>query len=134
MATPCLILSDDLLDSSRIAGHAKAAGFDAITCRDSAAVFSAIEHKPAVALIDLHNPGLAMETVIPALRAAGVRVIAFGSHVDVARLKAARAAGCDEVLPRSAFFEGLGDRFPAWTGATRTAGQASPHPTDRRSG
>ena len=49
--------------------------------------------------------------VVPTLRAAGVRVIAFGSHVDVARLKAARAAGCDEVLPRSAFFEGLEERL-----------------------
>ena len=48
---------------------------------------------------------------MPALQAAGVRVIGFGSHVDVARLKAARAAGCDEVLPRSAFFEGLDAKF-----------------------
>ena len=32
------------------------------------------------------------------------RVIAFGSHVDAELLAAARAAGCDEVLPRSKFF------------------------------
>lgn len=111
MAALCLILSDDLLDSSRIAGHAKAAGFEIVTCRDSTALLAALDREPALALIDLHNPGLAIETLVPALRSGRVRVIGFGSHVDVARLKAARAAGCDEVLPRSAFFEGLSERL-----------------------
>jgi DNA-binding response OmpR family regulator len=110
----CLILSDDLLDSSRIAGHAKAAGFETITCRDSASLLAAIGRGPRLALVDLHNPGLDMAAVVPALRAAGVRVIGFGSHVDVTRLKAARSAGCDEVLPRSAFFEGLEERVKGW--------------------
>ena len=114
MAGLCLVLSDDLLDSSRIAGHAKAAGLDALTCRDSAALLAALDRRPLLALIDLHHPGLTVETVVPALRAAGVWVIGFGSHVDVARLKAARAAGCDEVLPRSTFFEGLDERFKGW--------------------
>jgi hypothetical protein len=36
-----------------------------------------------------------------------VRVVGFGSHVDRARLEAAREAGCDEVLARSAFFARL---------------------------
>jgi DNA-binding response OmpR family regulator len=97
MAALCLILSDDLLDSSRIAGHAKAAGFDVVTCRDSAALRATLARRPALALIDLHNPGLVIESVAPALQAAGVRAVGFGSHIDVARLKAARAAGCDEV-------------------------------------
>jgi DNA-binding response OmpR family regulator len=114
MAPVCLVLSDDLLDGSRIAGHAKAAGLEAITCRDSAALRVALGRRPALALIDLHNPGLAVEAVVPELLAAGVRVVGFGSHVDVARLKAARAAGCDEVLPRSAFFDGLEARLAAW--------------------
>ncbi len=33
----------------------------------------------------------------------GVPFIAFGSHVDTLALEAARAAGCDPVLPRSKF-------------------------------
>jgi DNA-binding response OmpR family regulator len=116
MAALCLVLSDDLLDSTRIAGHAKAAGFDVVTCRESAALLAALDRKPALALIDLHNPRLAVEAIVPALRAAGGRVIGFGSHVDAARLKAARAAGCDEVLPRSAFFEGLDGRLKRLSG------------------
>jgi DNA-binding response OmpR family regulator len=115
MAALCLVLSDDLLDSSRIAGHVRAVGMEAVTCRDANAVLLALGRQPALALLDLHNPGLAIETIVPALREAGARVVGFGSHVDVARLKGARAAGCDEVLPRSAFFEGLDERFRTWT-------------------
>ena len=36
--------------------------------------------------------------------ALGVRVIGFGSHVDRDVLDEARAAGCSQVLARSAFF------------------------------
>ena len=117
MPPVCLILSDDLLDSSRIAGHAKAAGLEVVTCRDSATLLKALNRKPTLALIDLHNLGLEIETVVPVLHAAGVRAIGFGSHVDVGRLKAARAAGCDEVLPRSAFFGDLEVRLAAWAGS-----------------
>ena len=52
--------------------------------------------------------------VVPAFKAMGARVVGYGSHVDAARLKAARKAGCDEVLPRSAFFEGLETRLRVW--------------------
>jgi CheY-like chemotaxis protein len=115
----CLILSDDLLDSSRIAGHAKAAGLETATCRDASALLAAISRGPRLALVDLHNPGLDVATIVPALRTAGVKVIGFGSHVDVNRLKAARAAGCDEVLPRSAFFEKLEEKLRDWAGSVR---------------
>jgi DNA-binding response OmpR family regulator len=108
----CLVLSDDLLDASRIAGHGRAAGFDVIQCRDPKALFAALDRGPVLALLDLHNPGLDVAEVVAALKAGGVRrVIGYGSHVDAARLKAARQAGCDEALPRSAFFGDLGDRL-----------------------
>ena len=42
--------------------------------------------------------------------AEAVPTVAYGSHVDKDRLDAARAAGCDEVLPRSRFSSEL----PAW--------------------
>ena len=37
------------------------------------------------------------------------RIIGFGSHVDRELLDRARAAGCTEVLARSAFFNRLSD-------------------------
>jgi DNA-binding response OmpR family regulator len=110
----CLILSDDLLDSSRIAGHAKAAGWEAATCRDSTVLQANLSRDPKLVLLDLHNPSLEVDAVVPTLHAAKVHVVGFGSHVDVVRLKAARMAGVDEVIPRSAFFEGLEERFRTW--------------------
>ena len=56
-----------------------------------------------------------LESLVPTLKAAGARVICYGSHVDAPRLKAARQAGCDEVLPRSAFFDELGAKLQLWS-------------------
>jgi hypothetical protein len=45
--------------------------------------------------------------VLEVLPSVSARVIGFGSHVDRDLLAAARAAGCDQVLARSAFFSRL---------------------------
>jgi len=58
-------------------------------------------------VVDLSRPGVL--DVLPDVSALGVRVIGFGSHVDTDTLAAARAAGCDQVLARSAFFGRLGE-------------------------
>jgi hypothetical protein len=110
----CLVLCDDLLDASRVIGEGRAAGLAVLQCRDSGALLAAAERGPALAVLDLHNPGLEVETVAPVLKAIGARVVGYGSHVDFARLKAARKAGCDEVLPRSAFFEDLPTKLEKW--------------------
>lgn len=58
----------------------------------------------ALVLVDLNHPSGAVEA-IRALKGTdpAPRVIAFGSHVDAERLKAAREAGADKILARSAF-------------------------------
>lgn len=63
-----------------------------------------------VVLVDLHHPADPI-AAIRALkeRAPSPRVIAFGSHVDSERLKAARDAGADRVLARSAFTDRLAE-------------------------
>jgi DNA-binding response OmpR family regulator len=116
MASLCLVLSDDLLDASRVIGDGRAAGLTVLQCRDTQALTSAIARSPVLAVLDLHNPGLDIDAIVPQLKASNCRTIGFGSHVDAARLKAARTAGCDEVLPRSAFFEGLEAKLRAWAG------------------
>src|SRR5213596_2584138 len=58
-----------------------------------------------VVVVDLGRPGVL--DVLPSLT--GRRVIGFGSHVERELLAAAKAAGCGEVLARSAFFGGLPD-------------------------
>jgi DNA-binding response OmpR family regulator len=115
MSATILLLNDDLLDSSRIAGHGRAVGLTVLPCRDMNAMRNALAKEPVCALLDLHNPGLDIATLVGELRTAGVKkIIGYGSHVDTTRLKAARLAGCDEVLPRSAFFDGLEEQLVAW--------------------
>jgi CheY-like chemotaxis protein len=110
----CLLLSDDLLDASRVVGHGRAVGLTVVQCRTPEALVAAVGQGPACVILDLHNPGLDVDAVVGPFREAGVRVVAFGSHVDAARLKAARKAGCEEVLPRSAFFEDLEANLAKW--------------------
>lgn len=86
-------LVSDLMDRSRIT----AALPDTTFVRSPDAVSGA-----DVVVIDL---GRDAESVAPARRAApGALIVAFGSHVDEARLSAAAADGADRVLPRSQFF------------------------------
>ena len=59
-----------------------------------------------IVVVDLSRPGVL--DVIPALVAAGTRVIGFGSHVDGATLDGARAAGA-EAMARSVFFARVAD-------------------------
>jgi hypothetical protein len=62
-----------------------------------------VEVEADVVVLDLSRPGVL--AALPDL--SHVRTIGFGSHVDVETLQAARDAGCDVVLARSAFFGGL---------------------------
>ena len=121
MEPSCLVLSDDLLDASRIIGEARAAGWSATQCRDSTALLTAIDRKPRLVIIDLHNPGLDVAIVVEALKTTGAAIVGFGSHVDAARLKAARQAGCNEVMPRSSFFADLGSKFANWATLAETS-------------
>jgi hypothetical protein len=63
--------------------------------------------KPDLALVDLTAPGALV--AIEALVRTGVRVIAFGPHVDREAPRRARKVGAEQVLARSVFFERLGE-------------------------
>src|SRR4051794_25728941 len=103
------LLSDDLIFTSRITGTGRDLSLKIQPAR-SAEVLEHLARQacPRCVILDLSNPGLVIEDLIGRLRAACdpmPRLIAYGSHVDTATLKAARAAGCDEVMPRSKFVE-----------------------------
>src|SRR6516164_9018900 len=102
-----LLLSDDLMFTSRVTGTARDLGLTIKPAR-SVEILEKLAHQeaPRCVIVDLANPGLNLIDLIGRLRAAcGImpRIVAYGSHVDAAGLNAARAAGCDVVLPRSAF-------------------------------
>jgi len=119
MADPAgLLLSDDLIFTSRIVGVGQDLGVPVRACRTvDELVRLAGEVKPAGVILDLQHPGLDLPTLLADLRercGEMPRVVAYGAHVEAATLRAARQAGCDVVLPRSAFVERLPADLPAW--------------------
>ena len=113
-----LLLSDDLIFTSRVTGTAHDLGLTVKAARNLDALeVLARQEAPRLVLADLSNPGLSVEELIGRLREACPampRIVAYGPHVDMAGLKAARQAGCDMVLPRSAFVEQLPQKLPEW--------------------
>lgn len=102
-------LVSDLIFSSKIAATAKAAGVDFKIVRSLTTLESVWPAAPAILFIDLDLTGddpLSAITLAKA-RPQPPQIVAFGSHVQVDRLAAARSAGADQVLPRSAFVNHL---------------------------
>ena len=116
MASVGYLLSDDLLFISRITGTARSQSIELRPVRDAAQLVALVQDQPpACVLIDLQNPGLEIESLVPELTANGrPYLVGYGSHVDAATLKRARDAGCDLVLPRSKFVEVLADDLKRW--------------------
>jgi DNA-binding NarL/FixJ family response regulator len=115
-----LLLSDDLIFTSRVTGTARAIGAEIRVARDWAGLLVlARERTPDGVIVDLSNPGLNIAEFVAALKALDPppRVVAYGSHVDTATLRAARDAGCDLVMPRSQFVEELPAALPQWLGS-----------------
>lgn len=109
-----LILCDDLMFTSKVTATARAHGLTAAVARTPA---EAVRKAPPVGcvIVDLHLLGLDLPQLLADLRAGSrAAVIGFGSHVDAETLKAARAAGCDRVMPRSQFVKELEAKLPEW--------------------
>ena len=117
-----LLLSDDLLFVSRIAGTAQSLELKIAAARTAAEILCQARAKaPACVLLDLQNPGLDVADLVRSLKPEGNPfVVAYGSHVDTAGLEAARAAGCDLVLPRSKFVKDLATELPNWVAARQS--------------
>lgn len=62
---------------------------------------AAVARGPALIIVDFSAPQPLWEPLVRAGRAAGVPVLAFGPHVDVAGQQAARAAGATRVVAKS---------------------------------
>ena len=105
------IFVDDLIFLSKIEDTARMVGV-AVKVAGPDQLIKGCEGEPATAvLIDLnHRSGRALE-VIRALKGesqkGAVQVLGYLSHVQTDLAAAARQAGCDLVLPRSAFVQQL---------------------------
>ncbi|HET7699201.1 MAG TPA: hypothetical protein VFK57_26005 [Vicinamibacterales bacterium] len=105
---PILAAVDDFLFRSKIRATAKHVNAEIVfaqTPEDIVAQARAL--KPSLVIIDLNSTKADPVVAIAALKQdpalAGTRTIGFASHVHVALIQAARGAGADEVMPRSAF-------------------------------
>jgi DNA-binding NarL/FixJ family response regulator len=112
-----LLLCDDLIFTSRIVGTGRDLGLELRAVKSLPALLEqARKQPPACVILDLSLAGSTIaDTVLQLLQIAPeLRIVAYGSHVDAATLKAARDAGCDPVLPRSQFVERLPAELPGW--------------------
>ncbi|HSL21557.1 MAG TPA: hypothetical protein VK886_08475 [Vicinamibacterales bacterium] len=99
---------EDLLFSSKIRSVAKQIGVDLAFARTPDEILQKTRaERPSLVIVDLNGAKTDPIGTIAALKAdvstAGVRVLGFASHVHVDLIQAAREAGAEEVLPRSAF-------------------------------
>jgi CheY-like chemotaxis protein len=119
-----LLLSDDLIFTSRITGTARDLGVSMKTARSADVLHTlARQQSPQGVIVDLANPGLVITDLIAALQRDCTpmpQIVAYGSHVDTATLKRAREAGCDLVLPRSKFVEDLPGKLREWVEPRRS--------------
>ena len=111
---PVLAVVDDLFFVSKLQETARQVGAELRVVR--AADFRAESlrgAKPALAVFDLNATSANAVELIRQMKADAelkeIPVIAFLSHVQVDLQRAAQAAGCDQVLPRSKFTASLAD-------------------------
>jgi hypothetical protein len=94
----------DLMDRSKVAAVAAEATFVA----HPGELLDVVHDQGAeLVVVDLGRPGAL--AAVRTLAADGVEVIGFASHVELALLDEARAAGCGKVLTRAIFFRQLGE-------------------------
>lgn len=101
---PVHALVDDLFFRSRIESTAEAAGVSIVVSRSLPELVRHIEAAGGGGvLVDLALPSAPAAIAALKRRAAPPAIVAWGSHVDQEAMDAARGAGADRVLPRSAF-------------------------------
>src|SRR5271169_775032 len=101
-------LMDDLFFQMKVAETAKHLGLELKVATNGDALIGLLEPTPKLVIVDLNSrnqPLAAIERVRATQK--DLKVIGFLSHVQLDLAAQAQAAGCDEVMPRSAFTQNL---------------------------
>jgi CheY-like chemotaxis protein len=109
-----LAILDDLMFTSKIKTAASQLGVPVSFARSSAAALDGMRaNPPALVILDLNSQRTDPLGTVTAMKAdpalAAIPTVAFASHVQTEVIEAARRAGVDSVLARSAFTQQLGD-------------------------
>ena len=109
-----LALVDDLMFRSKIKSTAAAVGVEIAFAGSSATALASMRTTtPALVILDLNSPRTDPIGTVTAMKSdaglASIPTLGYVSHVDAATIAAARAAGVDDVLARSAFVATLAE-------------------------
>lgn len=101
-------LMDDLFFQMKVAETAKQLGLELKVATNGDALQELLEPAPELVIVDLNARSQPI-AAIERLRAVqkDLRVVGFLSHVQRELAEQAHAAGCSEVMPRSAFTQNL---------------------------
>jgi DNA-binding response OmpR family regulator len=112
-----LYAAADLLWASKIRGVADELGIPARPARTVEMLEARLADSSVKAvLVDLDKGEEGLALIRRAKQTEGVRVLAWGPHVEKTLLQAARDAGADEVLTRGAFEHSMEDVLLALAG------------------
>src|SRR5216684_4374139 len=101
------ILVDDMFFAAKINSAAEACGRQIERIRSREQLEGLVGTPPALVIVDLNsdrlNPLETIEFFKSRAELSSVPIVSFVSHIQTELIRAAQAAGCDHVLPRSAF-------------------------------
>jgi CheY-like chemotaxis protein len=102
----CMVV-DDMFFAAKIRGAAQSCGREIESVKTAEQVVKMIGDPPAMVIVDLNSNRLDPIEVLKRIKGEAsmkdVPVVGFLSHVQLDLKQAAEAAGCDYVIPRSAF-------------------------------
>ena len=114
MGKKVLALVENLFFAAKINEAAGGAGAEIEYARDNSRLLDlARADRPSLIILDLNAEGARPFEALTRLKADAelrdIPTLGFFAHVQVELLEQARRAGCDRVLPRSAFFRSLAE-------------------------
>lgn len=116
------LVGQNLLFMPRVQSAASAYGYEVKQTRSEPEFWAACQQgRPAIVIVDLEGEEDTWAKVLEGIgrrREAGVKVVAFGPHADVAALERARKLGCDLVLTKGELSGALPKIFAAQAAAT----------------
>ncbi len=103
-----IAIVSDMIFATRITGTAAKVGAKCKIVKDPGALHDALESdEPGTVLVDMNCDGISPEEAIRTVKSQcpNARVVAFFSHVQTELREQAKAAGADDVWPRSVFVQ-----------------------------
>jgi DNA-binding NarL/FixJ family response regulator len=103
-------LMDDLFFQMKVLETAKHLGLEFKVAATAEGLLGLLDPRPRLVIVDLNARAQPLDAIRKVRAAdAQVRVVAFLSHVQRELAEQARSAGCEEVMPRSAFTQNLAE-------------------------